>query len=95
MIKSSKTAVESEELNSDSNLEATALGMKSNTDIWVRENKLLDSRIGLADSQRRKIVASVNLLMLSGNLSIHSLLNKIKKSSNRTKNKKTIKGSYV
>lgn len=95
MITSSKTAVESEELNSDSNLEATALGMKSNTDIWVRENKLLDSRIGLADSQRRKIVASVNLLMLSGNLSMHSLLNKIKKSPNRTKNKKTIKGSYV
>ena len=93
MIKSSKTAVESEELNSESYIEQTALGMKSNTDIWVRENKLLDSRIGLADSQRRKIVASVNLLMQTGDLSMHSLLSKIKKSPSKTTNKKVIKVS--
>lgn len=94
MIESCKTAVESEELSSDSNLEATALGLKSNTDIWVRENKLLESRINLADSQRRKVVAAVKLLMLTGNLNTRSLVSTIKK-SNGNNTKKTIKQKYA
>ena len=88
LIKSSKTAVQSNELNSESLIEQTALGMKSNTDVWVRENQLMESRISLAESQMRRITASVNLLMLTGELSMHFLLGKIKKASNKSKNKK-------
>lgn len=79
MIQASRSAVKSAELSSESNLEETALGMKSNSDVWVKENNLLESRVDLANSQRQKLIAAVKMLALSGNLNIKSILGKIRK----------------
>lgn len=77
MIQAGRSAVQSAELSSASNLEETSLGMKSNSDVWVKENNLLDSRTNLANSQRQKLIAAVKILALTGKLSIKSILHKI------------------
>ena len=74
MIKASRSAVKSAELSSEGNIEETALGMKSNTDVWAKENNLLESRVNLAKSQKERIVAAVTLLSLTGDLSVNSIL---------------------
>ncbi|MDR3187276.1 MAG: TolC family protein [Holosporaceae bacterium] len=76
MIKASRSAVKSAEVSSASNLEESALGMKSNTDVLVKENQLLESRVDLANSLKQKIVTSVKLLALAGNLGLNSFLEK-------------------
>ncbi|MDR1375554.1 MAG: TolC family protein [Holosporaceae bacterium] len=76
MINSSRSAVKSAELSSVSNMEESALGMKSNTDVLVKENQLLESRIDLANSLKQKIVTAVKLLVLVGNLDLNSFLKK-------------------
>jgi TolC family type I secretion outer membrane protein len=78
MIKASRSAVKSAELTSESNLEEIALGTKSNADILIKENTLLDSRVALVDSQRERIVAAMKLLSLTGNLTANSLLGRIR-----------------
>ena len=77
MIKASRSAVKSAELSSEGNIEETALGMKSNTDVWAKENNLLESRVNLAKSQKERIVAAVTLLSLTGDLSVNSILSNI------------------
>lgn len=89
MIQASRSAVTSAELSSASNIEETAMGMKSNTDVWVKENNLLDSRTDLANSQRQKFIAAVKILALAGQLSIKSMLIKIR---NAKKNDVTVVG---
>ncbi|MDR2068177.1 MAG: TolC family protein [Holosporaceae bacterium] len=76
MIKASRSAVKSAEVSSASNLEESALGMKSNTDVLVKENQLLESRVDLANSLKQKIVTSVKLFALAGNLGLNSFLKK-------------------
>ena len=44
------------------------MGLKSNTDVWVKENQLLESKVDLTNSQRQKFMASVKLLELCGKL---------------------------
>jgi outer membrane protein len=93
MIKASRSAVKSAELSSEGNIEETALGMKSNTDVWAKENNLLESRVNLAKSQKERIVAAVTLLFLTGDLSVNSILSNMniqKKKYN--KQKQQIKG---
>lgn len=88
MIKASRSAVKSAELSSEGNIEETALGMKSNTDVWAKENNLLESRVNLAKSQKERIVAAVTLLSLTGDLSVNSILSNMniqKKKYNRQK----------
>ncbi len=87
MIEASRSAVKSAELSSEGDIEESALGLKSNTDIWAKENNLLESRINLAKSQKEKIIAAVTLLSLTGDLSVNSILTSIRKSVLRSKNK--------
>ena len=68
LIQSSQYAVKSATISSESNLEETAMGLKSNTDVWVKENQLLESKVDLTNSQRQKFMASVKLLELCGKL---------------------------
>ncbi|MDR3179791.1 MAG: TolC family protein [Holosporaceae bacterium] len=75
MIQSSRSAVQSAELSTESNIEEANLGLKSNTDIWEKENRLLDSRINLAQSQRTKMITAVKILALTGSLNIDTILN--------------------
>ncbi|MBR1734884.1 MAG: TolC family protein [Alphaproteobacteria bacterium] len=84
MIESSRSAVKSAELSSEGNIEETALGLKSNTDVWAKENNLLEARVNLAKSQKEKIIAAVTLLSLTGELTANSLISII----NKTKEKK-------
>jgi outer membrane protein len=74
MIKTSRFAVKSAELTSESNLEEAALGTKSNVEIIDAENKLLDARINLANSRKEKALAALEIHALSGELSLRSLL---------------------
>jgi TolC family type I secretion outer membrane protein len=74
MIKASRSAVKSAELSSASNLEESELGTKSNTDVLVKENQLLESRIDFAKSRGQKLIAVVKLYALTGNLSLSSVL---------------------
>jgi outer membrane protein len=76
MINASRSAVKSAELSSASNLEESEMGTKSNTDVLVKENQLLESRIDLAKSRGQKLVAVVKLYALTGNLSLSSILKK-------------------
>lgn len=89
MIEASRSAVKSAELSSEGDIEESALGLKSNTDIWARENNLLESRVNLAKSQKEKIMAAVTLLSLTGDLSVNSIINSIRKSSLRSKKKQS------
>ena len=77
LIKSSRSAVKSATISSESNMEETALGLKSNTDVWVKENQLLESKVDFTDSQRRKFVTAVKLLELCGRLSKSYVIKKI------------------
>ncbi|MCR5225472.1 MAG: TolC family protein [Alphaproteobacteria bacterium] len=74
MIEASRSAVKSAELSSESNIEESDLGLKSNTEVWVKENQLLEARVDLATSQKQKIMAKVKLYALTGNLSLNSIL---------------------
>ncbi|MDR0677996.1 MAG: TolC family protein [Holosporaceae bacterium] len=76
MIKSSRSAVKSAELSSESNLEENAMGMKSNTEVLVEENQLLEARINLANSRKQKMLSAVVIYALTGNLSLNSVLKK-------------------
>lgn len=74
MIQASRAAVKSAELSSEGNAEETALGTKSNTDVWAKENNLLEARINLAKSQKERIMAAVTILSLIGELSLKSFV---------------------
>jgi outer membrane protein TolC len=76
MIKSSRSAVKSAELSSESNLEENAMGMKSNTEVLVEENQLLEARINLANSRKQKMLSAAVIYALTGNLSLGSILKK-------------------
>ncbi|MDR2781156.1 MAG: TolC family protein [Holosporaceae bacterium] len=76
MIKSSRSAVKSAELSTESNIEENVMGTKSNTEVLVEENQLLDARINLANSRKQKIMSAMTIYALSGNLSLHTLLKK-------------------
>ena len=73
-IKASSTAVKSAEITSESNLDQTNLGMKSNTEFLDAETSLLKARINLADSIKNKIDAAIQLFALTGNLDLRSML---------------------
>jgi TolC family type I secretion outer membrane protein len=76
MIKFSRFAVKSAEVSSSSNVEESTLGLKSNTDVLVKENQLLESKVDLANSRRQKIVAKAKLMALTGNLSLYFVTKK-------------------
>jgi outer membrane protein len=76
MIKYLRSAVKSAELSSESKLEESAFGTKSNTDVLIAENKLLESRINLAESRKNKLVAALKLYGLTGHLSLSSIFEK-------------------
>jgi outer membrane protein TolC len=96
MIKAGRSTVKSRELSSESVLEGLALGMKSNVDVLTEEEKLLEARIDLAKSQKTKIDAAVELLMLRGDLSAESFIGRIR-AKDKLKLQKTQKkiGNYV
>ncbi|MDR2766616.1 MAG: TolC family protein [Holosporaceae bacterium] len=87
MIKACRSAVKSAEISSASNLEENAMGMKSNTEVWVKENQLLDSRVGLVDSIKQKVTTALKLLALSGKLDCNYIVGKNKSSGKPMKNK--------
>lgn len=74
MIQASRAAVKSAELSSEGNAEETALGTKSNTDVWAKENNLLEARMNLAKSQKERIMAAVTILSLVGELSLKTFI---------------------
>jgi outer membrane protein len=76
MIKASRSAVKSAELSASSNLEEATMGTKSNTEILVEENQLLDARISLANSRKQKVISAMTILALSGDLSLQMLFKK-------------------
>ncbi|MDR1235709.1 MAG: TolC family protein [Holosporaceae bacterium] len=76
MIKACRSAVKSGEVSTESNLEENAMGTKSNTEILVKENQLLDARIDLANSRRQRIVSLMTIMALSGDLSLQTLFKK-------------------
>ena len=78
-IKASSTAVKSAEITSESNLDQTNLGMKSNTEFLDAETSLLKARINLADSIKNKIDAAIQLFALTGNLDLRSMLVALKR----------------
>jgi outer membrane protein TolC len=78
-IKASSTAVKSAEITSESNLDQTNLGMKSNTEFLDAETSLLTARINLANSIKNKIDAAIQLFALTGNLDLRSMLVTLKK----------------
>lgn len=84
MIKASRSAVKSAELSSEGNMEESALGMKSNTDVWAKENNLLESRVNLAKSQKERIVAAVTILSLTGRLTIQAVMDCIRIGGRKT-----------
>ncbi|GHU16947.1 hypothetical protein FACS189472_03130 [Alphaproteobacteria bacterium] len=88
-IRSTRSAVQSAELSNESNIEEANLGVKSNTDIWEKENTLLKSRIGLAESKKQKIVSGIKLLSLTGNLNVRSVLDSIRPAKSATSGKTT------
>ena len=83
MIEASRSAVRSAKISSESNIKEMALGMKSNSDLWIKENSLLESRVDLANSQKQRLIAAVKLLSLSGTLSFKFMLDKLQKKSVR------------
>jgi TolC family type I secretion outer membrane protein len=78
MIKASKAAVESAEVASRGGSAENDMGVKSNTDILVQENQLLDARIGLAEAKRQRVLAAMQILMLSGVLDLQFVLRQSK-----------------
>lgn len=68
MIKSSEAAVKSAELASASDNEESQLGLKSNTDVLVKENQLLDSKIDLVNACQKRFLAMVQLYALINDL---------------------------
>lgn len=78
-IKANSTAVKSAEITSESNLDQTNLGMKSNTEFLDAETSLLTARINLANSIKNKIDTAMELFALTGNLDLHSILVALKK----------------
>lgn len=78
-IKANSTAVKSAEITSESNLDQTNLGMKSNTEFLDAETSLLTARINLANSIKNKIDTAMELFALTGNLDLRSMLVALKK----------------
>jgi outer membrane protein len=76
MIKAGRSAVKSAELSAEGNLEESAIGTKSNTEILVEENQLLDAKIQLANSRKQKIMSGITILVLSGDLDLQILFKK-------------------
>jgi outer membrane protein len=76
MIRASRSAVKSAELSAQSNFEENAIGTKSNTEIWVEENQLLDAKINLANSRKQRILSAVTIFVLAGNSDLRSLFRK-------------------
>ena len=95
MIESSRSAVKSAELSSSSNMEESVMGLKSNTDVWVKENQLLESRIDLLNSRRQKMITKAKLLALIGKLNLENIfakkINALKKGSTVSKVKPLVK----
>lgn len=73
MIESSLSAVKSAEIASESDTEESQLGLKSNTDVLVKENQLLDSKIDLVNAKRKRILAMVQLYALINDLVVDKI----------------------
>lgn len=73
MIESSLSAVKSAEIASESDTEESQLGLKSNTDVLVKENQLLDSKIDLVNAKRKRILAMVQLYSLINDLVVDKI----------------------
>lgn len=78
-IKANSIAVRSALITSESNLDQTNLGMKSNTEFLDAETSLLTARINLANSIKNKIDTAMQLFALTGNLDLRSMLVALKK----------------
>lgn len=74
MIVASRSSVESAQLSSEAYQEESELGIKSNTEVWDQENKLQESKINLADSKKRRLVAAIRISQLMGQLELTELI---------------------
>lgn len=73
-IRASRTAVKSAEITSESNLNQSTFGMKSNTEFLDGETSLLTARINLAKAIKNKIDVQVQLISLTGGLDLVTVL---------------------
>ncbi|MDR1361765.1 MAG: TolC family protein [Holosporaceae bacterium] len=78
LIAASRSAVQSAEHSSNDNMEETNMGMKSNVDVWDKENRLYKARENFAESQQKKVVMAIKLKILTGELDVNTLLSLIK-----------------
>ena len=69
-----KTGHKSAELSSESSMEESVLGLKSNTDVWVKENQLLEARVDFSNAKRQRFMAKLRLYALTGKLSLKAIL---------------------
>lgn len=77
-IKSTRAAIKSAEIASESNLDAVALGVKSNTEFLDSENTLLNAKINFAEAQKTQIEAIVQIYALSGRLDLATILKSLR-----------------
>lgn len=68
MIKAAESAVKSAKIGADGDRQESELGLKSNTDVIVRENQMYDSRKSLARSIAQSRLAKASMLRLMGRL---------------------------
>jgi outer membrane protein TolC len=87
MKKSSESAVESAEISSESNLEKISSGVESNSDAWVKENNLLESRINLANARKQEFVTGFRILAFTGELDMKYILDNTKWNNKASKSK--------
>ena len=83
LIQSSQSAVKSATVSSESELEESEMGLKSNTDVWVRENELLKSKVDFTESQKQKFMSAVKLLELCGKLNRKYIVAKARAGKNK------------
>ena len=74
MEKSCRSTLNSARLSSDSYREEGKYGNKSNTEILDEENKLLDAKINLADSKKRRSVSGIKILYYAGKLDFKDIV---------------------
>lgn len=71
---SCRATLNSARLSSDSFREEGKYGTRSNTEILDEENKLLDSRINLAESKKTRLISGVKILYYIGKLDLRDMV---------------------
>lgn len=73
MIAASQASLTSAQLSSDSYQKESELGVRSNTEVWDQENRLLEARMNLAKSKAARLVAAVKISALISQLDLKQL----------------------